>query len=413
MKIVMANPQDIYYVPSATRPVELAAAFTRMGHEVTLLYWPLREVDRKFPRTRVSVPEGVRVVAGVRGGFESWENMRRLISLGRDADIIQFQKCLPPCSIVSVVAAWILGKPVCYDWDDNETSIAREYMPTETFGALVYALERLVPRLCSTITVSSQALRDKAVKLGVPQENIFDAPVGARLDRFDPDERGERIRRQYGIEGPLVLYMGQLQGASYGDLFLRAAEMASKLRPDAYFMVVGGGERLGMLRSAARALGLGARLRFSDYVPHEEVPEYLAAADVVVATFARNETTVCKSPLKIVEYLAAGRPIVASDVGEVRRMVGEGGIVVEPDSADAIARGVSELLADDTLRAELSVLARKRAEDVYNWDATAENMVRAFTRGLEVGRARRRPLALLAKYLDNGLKLHESGSVKE
>ena len=413
MRVVMANPQDIYYVPSATRPVELAAALARMGHGVTLFYWPLREVDRKFPRTRVSAPKGVRVVAGVRSRFETLENLRRLVSVGRGADIIQFQKCLPPCSIVSIVCAWVLGKPVCYDWDDNETSIVKEYLPTETFGALVYALERLLPRHCSVITVSSQALREKAVKLGVSQDNIFDAPVGARLERFNPDERGERIKIQYGIDGPLVLYMGQLQGASYGDLFVRAVQVASKLRPDAYFMVVGGGERLGMLRSAARALGLGSRLLFSDYVPHEEVPEYLAAADVVAATFARNETTVCKSPLKIVEYLAAGRPIIASDVGDVRRMVGNAGIVVGPDSADAIAQGVSKLLADDELRAELSILARRRAEDVYNWDSTAQNMVRAFARGLEVGPARRRPPASLAKYLDKGLELHESGSEKE
>ena len=397
MKILMAIPHDIYYEPWTTRPVELAEAFVGMGHDVTLFYWPLREAFRKFPRTRDEAPRGVRVIAAVKRRFESYANLRRLIQLARDVDVVAFQKCLPQCAALSMLCVRILGKPVCYDWDDNESSIVKEWQPSATFGASVYALERLLPRFVTTLCVSSQALKDKARSLGVHEDRIFDAPVGATLDRFDPSDRGVEIRKRYGIEGLLVVYLGQLQGASYGELFLQAVVIVAKEWPDASFMVVGGGERLEMLRSAAAGLGLGSRLAFTDYVPHEDIPKYLAAADIGVATFVRNEMTICKSPLKIVEYLAAGRPIVASDVGEVRRMVGDAGLVVEPDDPGAIAAGISRLLGDDALRAELSLLARRRAEEVYNWDATARNMLAAFSKALELGPRYSRSLRLLAR----------------
>jgi len=395
----MVNPHDLYYVPSLTRAAELSGAFARMGHDVTLFYWPLPEALRLYPRTRLEGPESVRMVAAVNGRFSWWRNLRALLRLARGVDVIQFQKCYSYCALPALLCANIQRKPVCYDWDDNESSIVQERQPSSTFGACVYASERLLPRFTTTLCVSSRALKDKARSLGVSEDCIFEAPVGAALERFDPENRGVEIKEQYDLDGPLVVYMGQLQGSSYGELFLRAVEIVAKEWPAAHFMVVGGGERLTMLRSASEVLRLSSRLTFTDYVPHEHVPRYLAAADICVATFARNETTVCKSPLKIVEYLAAGRPIVASDVGEVPKMVGDAGIVVKPDDPVAIAEAISCLLGDDKLRARLSLLARRRAEDVYNWDATARNMLAAFSKALELGPRCSRSLRLLARML--------------
>ena len=408
MKILMAIPHDIYYEPWTTRPVELAEAFVRMGHDVTLYYWPVPDDPPRFPRTRVEAPHCVRAVAAVGRHSEYVANLRRLLYLAKDADVVEFQKCLPYCSVPSMLCARILGKPVCYDWDDNESSIAPEWQPSAAFGAFVYALERLLPRFVTTLCVASGALKDKARALGVSDDCIFDAPVGATLERFNTKDDGAEIRKRYGIDGPLVVYMGQLQGASYGDLFLRAVGIVAKEWPGVHFMVVGGGERLPMLRSASEALGLGPRLSFTDYVPHEHIPKYLAAADIGVATFERNETTICKSPLKIVEYLAAGTPIVASDVGEVRKMVGDAGIVVEPGDPEPVAEAISCLLGDERLRARLSVAARRRAEEVYNWDATARNMLAAFSKALELG-PRYRPMPrFISKRLDNGTTLTQS-----
>ena len=100
-----------------------------------------------------------------------------------------------------------------------------------------------------------------------------------------------------------------------------------------------------------------------------------------MACFEKNDITECKSPLKIVEYLASGKPIVASDVGEVSRMLGESGILAEPGSASSLAKGIERLLMDEGLRGELSKRARMQAETKYNWPDTANSLLRAYQRG--------------------------------
>ncbi|MBU0759778.1 MAG: glycosyltransferase, partial [Candidatus Omnitrophica bacterium] len=96
------------------------------------------------------------------------------------------------------------------------------------------------------------------------------------------------------------------------------------------------------------------------------------------AAFNETEVTICKSPLKIVEYLASGKAIVASNVGEVRKMVGGVGMLVEPSDHHALSEGIIKLLDDKGLREILRHRARRRAEEKYNWTWTAENVMKAY-----------------------------------
>jgi len=113
------------------------------------------------------------------------------------------------------------------------------------------------------------------------------------------------------------------------------------------------------------------------------VPQYIAAADVAVACFEDNKQTRCKSPLKIVEYLASGKAIVASDMGEAAKMVRGCGVLVKPGDEISLAHGIEQLLDDPQLRTQLGLKARKRAEEKYNWGVTASNLLQAYYVGLE------------------------------
>lgn len=106
---------------------------------------------------------------------------------------------------------------------------------------------------------------------------------------------------------------------------------------------------------------------------------------MAVACFEDNPVTRCKSPLKIAEYLASGKPIVASDVGEVRDMVGEAGILVEAGNARQLAEKIIFILSDKRLGEELGIKARKRAEDIYNWRISAQTLLNAYERALQNG----------------------------
>jgi glycosyltransferase involved in cell wall biosynthesis len=148
-------------------------------------------------------------------------------------------------------------------------------------------------------------------------------------------------------------------------------------------MVVGGGPLLGELESMAYELNLSHRLIFTDYLPSDTIPDVLASADIAVACFSDEEFVRCKSPLKVAEYMAAGKAIVASRVGEVPWMTEGAAILAEPGSAADLAKGIGRLLENPELREELGRAARARAETILNWNQSARNLEEAYQIALQ------------------------------
>lgn len=389
MKILMVHPHDLFsdQEPWTVRPKYLAQELLEMGHEVRLAYFPLRDT---LPAPELAVRDGLPTVPLGRLGRYLVGNIQNLRPHAAWADIVHFQKCLPQAAVAALVAATLAGKPVHYDWDDWETLIYRYANVSRPVGWYLGLLESLLPSLVSTLSVSSERLREEAVNLGFPAERIYEAPVGADLERFRPDIDGSRVRALLGNPRTLVLYSGQLHGAQYAELFLRAARQIRNHRDDVRFVMVGSGVRLRELQNLAGKLELASSVIFTGPIPHAEVPRYLAAADILVASFQDDDQQQSKSPLKIVEYLAMGKPIVSSRVGEVPRMIGDAGLLVEPGSDEALAYGIEQLLQDATLRASLGAKARRRVESRYNWRSTAENLARAYETALETHAQNRR-----------------------
>ncbi|MBU1888240.1 MAG: glycosyltransferase, partial [Candidatus Omnitrophica bacterium] len=216
-----------------------------------------------------------------------------------------------------------------------------------------------------------------------------DAHVGADIVRFNPDVSGEAIRDKYNITKPLILYLGQLHGGQYVEAFIKtASRLVNEHRKDLTFMIAGDGYQAGELKKMSRRLNLNGKLIFTGAIPHELVPQYIAAADVCLACFEENEVTLCKSPLKVVEYLASGRAIVASDVGEVPRMLDGAGILTPPGDVNSLADGILKILQNPSLKNNLERLARERAEKEYNWTVTATNLLGAYEKAVQINSAR-------------------------
>jgi glycosyltransferase involved in cell wall biosynthesis/MoaA/NifB/PqqE/SkfB family radical SAM enzyme len=379
MNILMLHPHDVYSnsEPWTVRITYLATEMVKRGHHVRLMYHlidpriSLEEATERqeFPFT---------TIPAYRHQFALVSKMRSVEEFAQWADVIHFQKCFPHASVPAIWAAYRLGKPVHYDWDDWEYGIFNYHPGPRVVGWAINAFEKVLPRLVDTVSVASEALREQALVAGVAPHRIYEAHVGGDLERFRPDIDGSRVRQLHHVEGPLVLYLGQLHGAQYLELFLHSAKALIERGVDATFMVVGGGERFGELFKLTEQLKIGHRVVFTGAVDHEEIPQYIAAADVAVACFEDTAQTRTKSPLKVCEYMAAGKAIVASRMGEVPRMIGDAGVLVAPGSAEEVADGVERLLGDADLRAELGRRARRRAEAKYNWGVTAENLLLAY-----------------------------------
>lgn len=227
------------------------------------------------------------------------------------------------------------------------------------FGPVVtrvfLAVERFLARWTTCIlTVSGSQAEELAARYRIcARERIRVMPLGLDLDRFQAGDQArlrDEFRAEVGAgETPIVSIVGRLVPIKNHDLFLEGAARLLQRGVAATFVVVGGGPEEARLRERARADGLGDRVRFLGW--RSDLERIYAGSDVVALT-SRNEGT----PVCLIEALAAGCAIVATDVGGVRDVLegGRAGLLVPGDDADAFARAVERLLADEPLRRSLT-----------------------------------------------------------
>jgi glycosyltransferase involved in cell wall biosynthesis len=194
-------------------------------------------------------------------------------------------------------------------------------------------------------------------------------PDGVRLP-----EQGSFVWRPVRAT-PIVGYVGHLYPWKGAHLLIEALSLLEGVRA----VVVGGhpAERdLERLKGQARALGLGSRVTFTGYVDRSRVPELLADMDILA--LPHTSTTVSEryaSPLKLFEYMAAGRPIVASDLVSIREVLCHdvNGVLVQAGSAPALADGIRRVIDDPQLAERIAGKARAAAAE-YTWDRRAERL---------------------------------------
>jgi glycosyltransferase involved in cell wall biosynthesis len=219
---------------------------------------------------------------------------------------------------------------------------------------LVIGVERLLARVSTCIvTISESQRRELAGGYRIcPPERMRVIPLGFDLGRFRP-ERVAELRGQLRAElaagaRPIVTIVGRLVPIKDHALFLEAAAHVVAAGTDCLFVVVGGGPEEGRLREKVEALGLGSSVRFLGW--RDDLDRIYADSDVVALT-SRNEGT----PVCLIEALAAGRAVVATDVGGVRDVLEDGrlGVLVPPGDAAAFATAVELLLRDASRRSDL------------------------------------------------------------
>jgi len=400
VRVLFLYPYAVGSVASFVRPANIIKRLLARGVKVTLAtVCHLRRASTDINLSLLEFPY-LKSVPHVRLFAERGAVLRNTLIVNRllrSHDIVHLQKCHPIVSIPATIASALSGKPLHYDWDDNETEILRSMISNGVASAgqareFAFVERRLV-RLVDTISVASQRLRSLALQYGASPDALFDAPVGADLSLFAPRRFSREELDSLGVRPPMVLYQGQLEEASFAEAFVECAVRVAEAVPEAQFVVVGGGAKLERLRELAVANRVP--VTFTGYISHRMVAEYVSAATVCVATFPDTELVRCKSPLKIAEYLASGGAIVASEVGDVPRMVSGAGILVPPGDIGGLAEGIVLLLRDASLRAKLGALARKRAEQEFNWERTTASILSAYREALEGrGRAQASPSAM-------------------
>jgi glycosyltransferase involved in cell wall biosynthesis len=120
----------------------------------------------------------------------------------------------------------------------------------------------------------------------------------------------------------------------------------------------------------ANDIGISNKVNFTGSIPHAEIPHLVSAADIAVAPYPAVNRDLWLSPMKLFEYMACGTAVIASEVGQLARVVEDGsnGLLVPPGDSLTMAIALNKLIADADLRSRLGQQARKDAIREYSWE---------------------------------------------
>jgi glycosyltransferase involved in cell wall biosynthesis len=229
------------------------------------------------------------------------------------------------------------------------------------------AVERVLDPLTDVYLVNAAAVARELERHGLPAWKMRVVRNGVDLGRFPrfAVERGEaRAALGFPAGRRLVAQVGRLAPQKDYPTYLRAAAAVAARHPDVDFLVVGAGPEREALVQLADAVGIADRVRWLGL--RHDVPALLAAVDVMVLA-SRFEGL----PNVVIEAMAAGAAVVATDVGGCGELVepGREGTLVVPERPDAIATAVSALLADEDGRRTMVRAARARVEREFSVEA--------------------------------------------
>ncbi len=243
-------------------------------------------------------------------------------------------------------------------------------------------LEENVPKLGDGVTVVSEALKDRAVDLGISYDKIVKIPNGADVEFIKPLNR-EECREKLGLDKNkrIVMYMGSYNTALY--LLINSFKKVIKDISDCILVCVGGidikynrlMEHSDLIKEAFRS----ENCLFTGKQPYENIPLYLGAADVLALPMENNNVERARWPIRLGDYLASGRAIVASDVGEVGSVLKENKCGVVSQNETDFGDKIREILENEKLRKRLEIASRKIAEKKFGWEKISYEFERAYS----------------------------------
>jgi len=273
-------------------------------------------------------------------------------------------------------ALWVarrLAVPVVYEvrafWEDAAVDHGTHRENSMRYR-LVRALETLLMRHVDAVGVISKALAAQVESRGIPVAKIFHIPNGVDTDVFRPAARDVELSRQWDLADRVVIgFIGSFYRYEGLDILLQAWARAAADLPNAQVLLIGAGEATASLQADAKRLGIDSRTIFAGPVAHREVNRCYSVCDVLVYPRKSMRLTELVTPLKPLEAMAAGKAVIASDVGGLRELIRdrETGMLFPAGNVDALAEVLRQVVRRADLRSTLGDAARHHVCAEREW----------------------------------------------
>jgi glycosyltransferase involved in cell wall biosynthesis len=287
----------------------------------------------------------------------------------------------PPDTLFLVALPFkLFGKKFVFDHHDLAPELYQSrYRARGNFilWGLLWA-EKCSLKLADITIATNESYKQVHIQRGGRRpEKCFVVRNGPGRDRMEVVESSERLRK---MGKSILCYIGCLNPQDGLDYLLRALACLTfgLKRTDYYCVIMGSGDSLDDLRIMNRELGLESYVEFTGYIPDADLRANLAAADICLDPDPSSPLNDVSTWIKIMEYMAYGKPIVTFDLKETRYSAQDGALYVEPNDEQRFALAIAELMDDPGLRKRMGAFGRARVERELQWSCVGKNLARAY-----------------------------------
>jgi len=287
----------------------------------------------------------------------------------------------PPDTLWLVALPWrLLGKKYIFDHHDLSPELYRSrYGARHDFVAKALQLVEWGNLKLANVTIATnESYKQIQIQRGGRKaETIFvvrNGPNGRRMKLAQPSQR---LR---GLQKSILVYVGVLNPQDGVDYLLRSLDFLLRelKRDDFHCVIVGHGDSLEDLRTMAGSLKLNGHVEFTGRISDDELEETLAAADICVDPDPSSPLNDVSTWIKIMEYMAAAKPIVTFDLKETRYSAQEAAVYVRPNDERQFAAAIASLMDDPEERRKKGMYGRNRVEQELQWSEVSKNLVNAY-----------------------------------
>ncbi len=373
------------------RPGMLVQSLSQRGHEVTFLGpRPLETSSNKsYEKVKLVYISGGRKWGNLfergRQFIELYFKLSKLLRTER-FDLLRPMMLL--AGYLTIKCNERYGYPVLASHTDIYTDIYRQVnRPLPQIAVpLIFHMERVIVRNSDLLIVDTPVMRELWKKWGLNEKKSVVLPHGADYQMFRKGD-SQKVKESYGIPNEKIIFFhGDITHLDGLDILIEATELLVKTLKEPFkVMIVGHGLKnyINFLRQIIIKKKLDKYFIFTGRKQYEEIPDYLASADVCVDPCSVNLTTYSNVPNKIVEYIITNKPIIATDVPGLRVMFSDAIYCVPPKSPQALSEAIFQILTDEVLREKL-INKTKEVSEYYHSNkiiAQEEKLMELLTSG--------------------------------
>jgi len=383
MKIlyVVGNPglriDNSVYTGSTSHIVNLIEAYRKLGHMVVPIIagQGTRESQAKLSFSNQKYILPLSIASMVRDGYKIYYNYNFLSSYKSF-----FKREIPDFIYERYSYFFWASSTIARDLkiphilEINAPIEARSRFGPAHFSFLASLIQRKVEKCTNAIITISGVMRDYLVKRGVPSRKIHVLPNGVDTELFDSSSAFQDIRNKYSLRGKIVIgFVGSMHKHHGVELLIRLAQDLIRERKELHFLVVGRFRDRRQFEENLKGRGVSEHFTLTGGIPFEAVPAHIAAMDICVMPNSNWNG----SPIKIFEYGAMGKPVIAPRTAPVQEVIedGKNGILINPGDAEDLKEKILILVNDSKLRKELGSKIMEHIRKHHTWKRNAERVI--------------------------------------